>query len=1280
MKLFFTNFKSELRGLFASGPGTLYFLFQSILIGLSFYSVLGGSGGAVASNAGAAPEQAAPVESLFAPVFRLSYYYFALFLPFVFARLMSPRKDYIAISAIYRMSGAGRIFSPRLSAGLVYLAASHSLVFPSVLYWSMLRGEAGAAEVLALGLGCFSYGVLVLSVSLFCSSFTVKRFSATYASVIILFLPYLFYFIVNHAGPIFFMATVPAPIMPMFLEHGVSSTKDLLSVLDLSLILILFSYFRTGPDTLRILPVAVTVLAIACISAAAANPDLFGVPDIAFSAAGRGLPPSISEWERQDILVIYLGVIPLLLGFGVFARTIRFSLKNPGRKKIVTSVGSWLVIIASLALIQDFYIKNQKLKLFPGFGDILPGSISGLINEHYGRGAGMTAIQNNEDRETGNAVVYKGGALQAGDDNRHLDRFFKRLSELDKGRRDVVRIVHYGDSLIWADCFSKTVKRRFQKDFGEGGRGLVPPVETSATVLQDYFNRTKAEGFSLYMIKHRFRRNDGFHIRPELNPMVGFTGEGICAVSPKSEIRLAVQDGFNRWKRVQVFMRPGKHDNPGGAGYTVNLDYGAGKASKIISIEPDSTAAATFDIPPADSVAVTVGGPNGERPVVDAVNLETGRGIAYSTIVRMGIHMSWMNAIPERNLKVLRTFNPDLMIFQFGINEAASLGAFPEFTEDTLRSQMREWLVKVKQLLPDTDVLLIGPPERLQVYQGSLVPMKETLVVRRVQREEAARAGMAFFDTYEQLGGAGQMLKMVNSGMAMNDYTHFTFKGGDFAAEGFYDSLMSSYQQKGSRPGPELHAAEDTGIRFNSAAYLCFLAIVVAAGLILGAKPRYRFAFFIAASYYFYATWKVWPLFCLAATTITDFSMARLIKRARDRGGKGSAYLALSLVINLGILFVLKYFDFFSGLISEGLNAAGFPIQAPLLNILLPAGISFYTLQSLSYTIDVWRGKIEPEKSFVRYAHYASFFTQLLAGPIVKAREFLPALKDAACHFTVTRQQAATALFLILLGLAKKAGADWLGGTIVDRVFDSPHMFLPLETLTAVYAYGLQIYGDFSGYTDIAIGSAMLLGFNLTENFRRPYASASVSEFWQRWHISLGSWLRDYLYVGLGGNRKRVLFNIGITMFVCGLWHGAAIPFAVWGLYHGFFLILERVFGLNKPRQGNPLIRAVRVLITLHIVLFGWILFRSGSWTAFTGILSSLAKLVPGAPNVGIVLAAVIAACYALHYTPASWKGRLALQWTRMPATLQGFAASCVTVMLYNFSALQAKPFIYFQF
>ena len=437
--------------------------------------------------------------------------------------------------------------------------------------------------------------------------------------------------------------------------------------------------------------------------------------------------------------------------------------------------------------------------------------------------------------------------------------------------------------------------------------------------------------------------------------------------------------------------------------------------------------------------------------------------------------------------------------------------------------------------------------------------------------------------------------------------------------------------------------------------------------------------FLIGASWYFYSTWKIWPVSLLVFSTLLDYTMSRAIFNARQRGGRGTFFLVLSLMGNLGVLGTFKYFDFFSNLTATLLTSAGFNMQPLLLNTLLPVGISFYTFQSLSYTIDVWRGEMKPERSILRFALFVSFFPQLVAGPIVRAKQFIPALNNRNRHFRVASQDVYIAFFLIGGGLLKKMGADWLAANIIDRVYQAPAMFSSLETVTAVLAYGLQIYGDFSGYTDIALGSARLLGFNLTENFNRPYQSRSVSEFWRRWHISLGSWFRDYLYISLGGNRKRVYVNLFVTMFLCGLWHGAAINFVLWGLYHGAFLMIERATGLARNRPGG-VAGILRQIVTFIVVIFGWIIFRSNSWETFTGVLASLATGTAGTANITPVLVSVIALAYLWHFTPIKWREWLKEKWITAPALLQGGLAAGLLLLLYRIQVSDVKPFIYFQF
>ncbi len=1318
MNGFIRNCCRALFGIVMSPAGCICILVHIALMGLNCFSAIE-SYSRLSTSLGNGLAPAATLEPLrdfLVPIFRYGYLYPSIILPVVFSGIIPLPDGPGRFNFIGQFFGIGRILAARVLAGMLYYLLLLGLSLPVINYWIMVGGRCYTEELVLLYGGYALYGFFLMALTLFISSFARNRFVVSFIGAVTIgvllgydlyteiasynsslkewtFLSVMGYF---EKGLLFWPAiayfAVPSLIM-VNLANALLMIGSRVKKIILTLIIVLGVFSAGGAATAVYLGMAGDGINVAV------QEDFQAVSWVSLNAEQQvsrnqpyagivmeyeaviperyGHPLIISGQDQRDILVLYWGVMPLLIVFFQLVNLIKKTGISRTGKRFVAAPATWLVIMISLALVQDFYVKNRTWKIFPSVRDVMPRAAYDIGSKTFsfreGHSEKKSSVKKTLSEKSDPNHIY------AGKEYRHLQRFFKKLSDLQAHRRNSVHIVHYGDSLIWGDCYTRTMKRQFQKDFGDGGRGVVPPVETMATALRDHVNRTPAGGFSQHAIRHEFRYMGNFHVRPQMNPLIGFTGEGTFVRSPRSEIRMEAPPGSARWKEVRLFLRsPEKAAGPSECRAT--LDYGGAKEEKILKLNPGQTGILAWQIPESEKISIAFNGSVGSLPSVDAVAVESGSGVVYSTIVRMGIHMAWMNAVPENHLKPLAEIKPDLLIFQFGINEAASLGAFPEFTRDELRSQMREWLVKMKRLLPETDILLIGPPERLQNYQGGLAVMKETLAVREVQREEAERAGIAFFDTYGSLGGEGHMLTMANSGLAMKDYTHFTMRGGDTAAEGLYTSLMNVFRKKSERPKIDFKAEEKTAILFNTAPFAYFLGSVIIIAFLLRRWPAVRFGFLLVASYYFYATWKLWPLACLGATTVTDYAMARLIQRSRDRGGRGTGFLAVSVAINLGILFTLKYFDFFSDLTGRAVNALGYQASVPILNILLPVGISFYTFQSLSYTIDVWRGNLRPEKNIITYGHYVSLFTQLLAGPIVKARDFLPDLKDRASHFLVNHGHVSTALFLILTGLLKKTGADWLAGSIVDRVYASPHMFLPLETLTAVYAYGLQIYGDFSGYSDMAIGSAMLLGYTLPENFRRPYLSASVSEFWQRWHISLGSWLRDYLYISLGGNRKRALLNIGITMFLCGLWHGAAVPFVIWGLYHGFIMIVERIFKLNRGKPAHPLLRGLRIVITLHAVLFGWIIFRSDSWETFTGIMGSLFQLKVGAPNVGIVLVLVMAAWYAIHFTPIPWKEKLKSSWGALPATVQGLAASCVTLFIYNIAIAEVRPFIYFQF
>ena len=357
-------------------------------------------------------------------------------------------------------------------------------------------------------------------------------------------------------------------------------------------------------------------------------------------------------------------------------------------------------------------------------------------------------------------------------------------------------------------------------------------------------------------------------------------------------------------------------------------------------------------------------------------------------------------------------------------------------------------------------------------------------------------------------------------------------------------------------------------VLFPTFTFACFFAIVLPVGWWLHARPVLWKLFMLAASYVFYSWIEPWWVLLLMGSTAVNFTLAQLNARSDNPGVKQASVVA-AVVANLGLLGLFKYFDFFSESVGGALDKVGMSTSPPLLDLALPVGISFFTFQAMSYVIDVHRGDLEPAE-LLDVAVYLAFFPQLVAGPIVRATEFLPQLNSRRDprHIDLTR-----ALLLISAGLFKKVViSSYMADAIADDVFAFPDRFSAVEIIVGIYAYAIQIYADFSGYTDIAIGVALLMGFRLPKNFDNPYAASSIQDFWRRWHMTLSRWLRDYLYISLGGNRKGVSKtrrNLFLTMFLGGLWHGAAWTFVVWGALHGIGLGVER-HRSDQAKRGRP--------------------------------------------------------------------------------------------------------------
>lgn len=401
---------------------------------------------------------------------------------------------------------------------------------------------------------------------------------------------------------------------------------------------------------------------------------------------------------------------------------------------------------------------------------------------------------------------------------------------------------------------------------------------------------------------------------------------------------------------------------------------------------------------------------------------------------------------------------------------------------------------------------------------------------------------------------------------------------------------------------------------FNSFQYLLFFPAVTVFYFAL--PQRFRWVMLLGASYFFYMCWKPEYAVLIALSTLVDYWAALRMGRETERRERRK-YLIASLVANLGLLFTFKYFNFFSSSLSSLIGQFGSAWNSPTLDILLPVGISFYTFQTLSYTIDVYRGERPPERHLGIFALYVSFFPQLVAGPIERSTRLLPQFFEKK-GFEYGR--AVEGLRLILWGLFKKVViADRLA-LYVDRVYDHPDAFHGWPLIVATYFFAFQIYCDFSGYTDIARGSAKVLGYDLMENFRRPYFARSIADFWRRWHISLSTWFRDYLYVPLGGNRVgrwRRYYNLIVVFVLSGLWHGANWTFMIWGALHGLYMVVSRVtqnwrnrLAARSGLDQRPALRNIwQVLVTFHLTLFAWVFFRANSFGDALTILGNSLSL-----------------------------------------------------------------------
>lgn len=473
----------------------------------------------------------------------------------------------------------------------------------------------------------------------------------------------------------------------------------------------------------------------------------------------------------------------------------------------------------------------------------------------------------------------------------------------------------------------------------------------------------------------------------------------------------------------------------------------------------------------------------------------------------------------------------------------------------------------------------------------------------------------------------------------------------------------------------------DEPLLFSSGTFWALFILFLPVYSLLKKRMWQMTAFVVLFSFYFYYKCSGLFVLLLAATSLVDWLISRLISRPTTSKALRRVGVATSLTLSLGILAYFKYANFFLWNINATIGSNFQP-----LDLILPVGISFYTFQSVSYIIDVYKGRVAPTPTWLEYAFFLSFFPALVAGPIVRADYFIPQIRE---NHTTTAQEVYTGFWLVILGVVKKAIiADYIA-QYNDLIFQSPGNYNGFENLMGIIGYTMQIYCDFSGYSDMAIGIALIMGFKLAKNFDFPYKSQNLTDFWRRWHISLSTWLRDYIYIPLGGNRKgtvRTYVNNFATMLIGGLWHGAAWKFVFWGAMHGVGLAIHKASKPYLGALGNSWpVKAISWLITMAFVATLWVFFRADSWTDSCIVLASvagdysIAKILAfaSARKIWLILMAVIIAAHSL---PSKFWDKAGTIFVRSPWIVKLLIFVTTVQLVLELQSEDVMPFIYFQF
>ncbi len=809
-----------------------------------------------------------------------------------------------------------------------------------------------------------------------------------------------------------------------------------------------------------------------------------------------------------------------------------------------------------------------------------------------------------------------------------LKPFFEKLKILENKKNNKVKIIHYGDSLIWGDILTSKIKSRFQEKFGNGGLGLVPIFEYRERYFSDYKNFNSERNFQKFHLNHRQNKNE----------ILGFLGEGFIPNS--NQFSLNYKSDF---EEIEIYLR--------------SLDK---LKSPEIEIENQNYKTEKFGLSTKlflENKNETIKLKSNQKLVLDTVGLENKSGLVYSSVARQGIELVDLQILDE-NFSSINLYNPDLIILQFGINESQNIYTKNFLNLEKYKTDLENTILFI-QNKSKAKILLISPFER--VYPNGK-PMIEILDMISVQKEILQKYKIPYLNLYELLGGKGQNEKLFLDKIIQSDRTHLTLIGGEKIGNLIYEEIESEYfkflgQEKIKKDKSDKEKL-NKAILFNSKEFFYFFLTVLILSFIL---PKFRIYIFGLASIYFYSSYNFDILALLLISILIAYLVGIKIEKANLF--KKNLVLSIAIIFFLGILIYFKYTYFI-------LSILKIPIY---LKIILPVGISFYTFQLISYLVDIYRKDINPEKNFFKFLLYILFFPQLVAGPIIRAKDFLTKFNNQT-HFKIKFFHFKDGVFLFSIGILKKLLADNLSDSGVDKIFSTPEMFSTTEILVGIYSFTAQIYLDFSGYSDMAIGLAKILGFRLTKNFNLPYSAFTITEFWKKWHISLSNWFRDYLYIPLGGNKKNIFSNLWVVMLLCGLWHGASFTFIIWGFFHGLILILERIFYLRESKN------LFRKFLTFNLVTFGWVIFRTSNLDSLYRIFNSIIQFKFYFLNQEFWVLAFLILFFIYQFFGLRWIHFLRKKNYKLDEFIFGSSFGLILITVIYFSKLNTKAFIYFEF